>query len=177
MKKVDMKKNNVQKKQKLGGRFLLPVVILIYLLLYAYDPIKTIDALTKSLAILMHLLPVFVIVVLIMGLIAALMQTKNLAKIIDRQSGIKGWVIAVLGGILSHGSSYIWYQMLANLRANHVRDSLIITFLYTRAIKLPWLPLMISYFGITFTVLLTSYIILGAVIQGLIVEKMFLDKA
>ncbi len=177
MKKVGMQKNKVQKKQKITGRFLLPVVILIYLLLYVYEPIKTTDALTKSLTTLMHLLPVFVVVILIMGLITALIQTKNLTKFLGRQSGIKAWVIAVLGGILSHGSSYIWYQMLANLRVNHVRDSLIMTFLYARAIKLPWLPLMISYFGFTFTLLLTAYIILGAVIQGLIVEKMIPYKA
>ncbi len=111
-----------------------------------------------------------------MGLIAALMHTKNFFHLLANQSGIKGWTIAVIGGILSHGSSYIWYQMVANLREHKVRDSLIITFLYTRAIKLPWLPLMMSYFGFTFTVLLTFYIISGAIVQGLLVEKLSLGR-
>ena len=62
--------------------------------------------------------------------------------------------------------------MLVDLREQKVKDSLIVTFLYTRAIKLPWLPLMVSYFGYAFTVLLMFYIIIGALIQGIIVEKM-----
>ncbi len=158
-------------KQRIGGLILFPAVSLFYLLLYNSAPEKTLAALNKSLSILTQLLPIFVIVIVIMGLIAALLQVKNFAGLLGKQSGIKGWSITIIGGILSHGSSLIWYQMLADLREHNVRDSLIVTFLYTRAIKLPWLPLMISYFGFTFTVLLTAYIITGAIIQGIIVEK------
>ena len=170
------KTGNTQQKQKLNGRYMLPLVIMGYALLYIYAPDKTSEALSKSLSTMLHLLPVFLVVIVIMGIITALMNAKRMAKLLGRQSGIKGWVIAVFGGILSHGSSYIWYQMLANLREQKVKDGLIITFLYTRAIKLPWLPLMVSYFGYAFTGLLMFYIITGALIQGLIVEKTSLQK-
>jgi len=33
---------------------------------------------------------------------------------------------------------------------------------YARAIKLPWLPVVVGYFGIAFTLVLTFYILLGA---------------
>ena len=164
------------RKPKIGGKILFPVVIIIYLLLYNSAPEKTLEALNKSLSIITHLLPIFVAVIVIMGLITALLQVKNFAGLLGKQSGIKGWSIAIIGGILSHGSSLIWYQMLADLREHNVRDSLIVAFLYTRAIKLPWLPLMISYFGFTFTVLLTVYIILGAIIQGIIMDKISSGK-
>jgi len=165
------KTDNKQQKQKLNGRYLLPLLLVGYALLYIYYPDKTIEALSKSLSTLLHLLPIFLIVIVLMGIFIALMSAKRIAKLLGNQSGIKGWAIAVVGGILSHGSSYIWYQMLANLREQQVRDGLIVTFLYTRAIKLPWLPLMVSYFGYAFTVLLMFNIIIAALIQGMIVEK------
>ena len=61
--------------------------------------------------------------------------------------------------------------MLADLRSQGARDSLIVAFFYARAIKLPWLPVMISYFGLTFTLVLCFYILLGAWLQGIIAEK------
>ena len=163
----------MKKTQKLNGRYLLPLVLFVYALLYIYYPDQTSEAVLKSLSTMRHLLPVFLLVIVLMAIFTALMSAKRIAQLLGRKSGIKGWAIAVIGGILSHGSSYIWYQMLANLRAQKVRDGLIITFLYARAIKLPWLPLMISYFGYAFSLLLMFYIILGALIQGLIVEKTY----
>ena len=171
---MNRKTDNSQKKQKLNGRYLLPLVFLGYVLLTIYYPDKTILALSKSFSTMLHLLPVFLLVIVLMGIFTALMNPQKIAKLLGKQSGVKGWVIAVIGGILSHGSSYIWYQMLANLREQKVKGSLIVTFLYTRAIKLPWLPLMVSYFGYAFTTLLMFYIITGALVQGLIVEKISL---
>ena len=171
-----MKTNNSPQKQKLNGRYLLPLVFLGYALLAVYYPDKTIQALSKSLSTMLHLLPVFLVVIVLMGIFTALMNPKRIAKLLGRQSGLKGWGIAVVGGILSHGSSYIWYQMLANLREQKVKDSLIVTFLYCRAIKLPWLPLMVSYFGYAFTMILMFYIIIAALVQGLIVEKIPLGR-
>ena len=164
--------DNKKKKQKLNGRFLLPMVLSGYALLYLYYPEQTINALSNSLSTIRHLLPVFLLVIILMAIFTALMNAGRIAKLLGRQSGIKGWVVAVIGGILSHGSSFIWYQMLANLREHKVKDGLLVTFLYSRAIKLPWLPLMVSYFGYAFTMLLMFYIIIGALIQGIIVEKM-----
>ncbi|MCU7800575.1 MAG: permease [gamma proteobacterium symbiont of Lucinoma myriamae] len=167
-----MKKNdNTQKKKKFNGRYLLPLVCFGYALLYSYCPDKTLEALSKSLSTMLHLLPVFLVVIMLMGIFTALLSAERIAKLLGNESGLKGWGIAVFGGILSHGSSYIWYQMLANLREHKVKDALIVTFLYTRAIKLPWLPLMVSYFGYAFTILLMFYIIIGALFQGLIIEK------
>jgi len=163
-------------KTKLKGSYLLLLVTLAYALLYYYYPDKTLQALLKSQSTLLHLLPIFLVVIVLMGIFTALMNAKRVSKLLGKQSGFKGWLIALSGGILSHGSSYIWYQMMADLRAQKVKDGLIVSFLYSRAIKLPWLPLMISYFGLAFTVILMFYIILGALIQGLIIEKLSVQQ-
>lgn len=173
MKQTAMK----QKQQTINGRYMLPLVILLYLLLYYYYPDQTAQALAKSGATVLHLAPVLLMIIVLMALFAALMSAKKIARLLGRQSGIRGWSLAVTGGILSHGSSYLWYQMLADLREQNVKDALIVTFLCTRTIKLPWLPLMVSYFGSVFTILLVFYIIIGALIQGLIVEKISPGKS
>jgi hypothetical protein len=49
---------------------------------------------------------------------------------------------------------------------------LIATFLYSRAVKLPLLPLMIHYFGFTYTLVLCIYLVIFAVINGILVEKL-----
>jgi len=54
-------------KQKLNGRYLLPLVLVSYALLYNYYPDKTIAALSKSLSTLLHLLPIFLVVIVLMG--------------------------------------------------------------------------------------------------------------
>ena len=169
---MKIRTDNKRQKAKFNGRYLLLLVTSTYALLYCYYPDKTLESLLQSLSTLLHLLPVFLIVILLMGIFMALMNANRISKLLGKQSGIKGWLIALTGGILSHGSSYIWYQMLVDLREQKVEDSLIVTFLYTRAIKLPWLPLMVSYFGYAFTVVLMFYIIVGALIQGLIVENL-----
>jgi len=106
-----------------------------------------------------------------MAIINSFIQPKKIAKYLGKESGLKGWTIALLSGLLSHGSGYVWYPMLSDLREHGVRDGLIVTFFYARAIKLPWLPMMVAYFGTAFTIILTVYILLGALLQGLIADK------
>jgi hypothetical protein len=51
-----------------------------------------------------------------------------------------------------------------------MRTALAATFLYNRAVKVPLLPLMIYYFGIAFTAVLTAYMILFSVAVGAVTE-------
>jgi len=50
-------------------------------------------------------------------------------------------------------------------------DTLVATFLYAQALKLPLLPLMVYYFGASFTVVLTVCIILFSVLSGLLMKR------
>lgn len=121
--------------------------------------------------------PVLLIVLFLITLINSFIKPKTIARQLRKESGLKGWIFALAGGILSHGSSYIWYPMLNALRNHGARSGLIVAFFYARAIKLPWLPVMVSYFGIAFTLVLTFYILLGAWIHGLIADKIESGKS
>jgi ABC-type amino acid transport system permease subunit len=53
-----------------------------------------------------------------------------------------------------------------------MRYGLMAAFFYARAIKVPLLPIMVSYFGLAFTVLLSFYILVAAWIQGWLVDRL-----
>lgn len=52
-----------------------------------------------------------------------------------------------------------------------MRQGLIATFLYNRAVKIPLLPMMIVYFGTKVVVILSIFMILFSMLNGFIVEK------
>ncbi len=149
---------------------MLLIITTLYGVLYYLYPDKVFHALEASLDVLKMVAPLLLIVFFLMALLNSFVDEKSIAKHLGEESGIKGWSIALIGGILSHGPGYIWYPMLQDLRLKGAVDGLIFAFIYARSIKLPWLPLMLSYFGITFTLVLSVYVILAAIVQGLIIK-------
>jgi uncharacterized membrane protein YraQ (UPF0718 family) len=101
---------------------------------------------------------------------------KTLVKYMGKKSGIKGWFISIVAGIISTGPIYMWYPLLSELEEQGVRKGLIAAFLYNRAIKIPLLPMIIVYFGLLFTVVLTIVMMIISVVQGLIIEKLMVVK-
>jgi len=154
-----------------GSWIMLGVVALLYVVTFIMNVEAGKEALLAAWEILKMIAPILLLVFFLMALLNTFVDSKNIAKHLGAESGVRGWIIALLGGVLSHGPAYIWYPMLADLRKHGAKDGLVIAFFYTRSIKLPWLPLMISYFGLAFTVVLTLLVILSAWIQGIIADK------
>jgi uncharacterized membrane protein YraQ (UPF0718 family) len=123
-----------------------------------------------AVSLLKRILPAFVLVYAIMFLTNYFVSPKTLVKYLGRDSGAKSWLIAIAGGVISTGPIYMWYPMLAELKEKGVREGLIAAFLYARAVKPALIPLMLIYFGITFTIIVTALILLFSVIQGKAVE-------
>lgn len=155
-----------------SGWIMLGITAVLYAITLYSAPSMARAALEKSLIILKTIAPIIVLVFFLMALLGTFIKPKRAAKYLGKNSGPVAWVVALIGGVLSHGPSYVWYPMLSELRNNGVRDGLIVTFFYARAVKLPWLPVMISYFGSGFTLLLSIYILLGAWLQGILADRL-----
>ena len=153
------------------GFIMLSVVGCLYLITFYFNAQAGKEALLVALDTVKMIAPILLVVFFLMALLNTFIDSKSISRHIGEQSGVRGWIIALVGGILSHGPGYIWYPMLSDLRDHGAKDGLVVAFFYTRSIKLPWLPLMISYFGLAFTVVLTLLVILSAWIQGLIVNR------
>lgn len=158
-----------------GAKFLVSVVF-VYLVLFFINSEKAASALEKGGLVLLKLIPIFLAVIILTAVINYFLNPKQIVKYFGKKSGTMGWVYALLGGIISHGPMYAWYPMLQDMKSQGLRDGLITTFFYARAIKLPLLPLMIDYFGLIFTAVLSVYILLGAYVQGRLIEYLLCLK-
>lgn len=169
---MNPKGKSSHKKQQNIGKVMLLVVIILYAIAALNDSDTTLKALQSTLGLLKIIAPILLVVIFIIALINKYLHPKRLSRYLGEESGKKGWFIAAVAGVLSHGPGYVWYPMLSELRDHGVKDGLIVTFIYARSVKLPWLPVMIGYFGITFTILLTFLTLVGAIVQGMIAQTL-----
>jgi uncharacterized membrane protein YraQ (UPF0718 family) len=156
------------------GKYFLLFILILYGILFFVNSQSALLSLRKSGAIFIKVLPIFVAVILFTALLNYFFQPRQIARHLGRESGLQGWIWALAAGIISHGPMYAWYPLLEDLRSHGMRDGLIVVFFSARTIKIPLLPMMIDYFGWSFTLVLSFYILAGALLQGWLLE--FLEK-
>jgi len=122
------------------------------------------------------LLPIFALVFIFMFISNLFLSANKIIKHLGEDSGKKGYFLAIIGGILSSGPIYMWFPLLADLKEKGMKDALAVTFLYNRAIKLPLIPVMVYYFDLEVVVIITVYMILFSIINGVIVNKITLKN-
>jgi len=101
-----------------------------------------------SLRIIKNIIPIFIVIFALMVALDYLVSPENVRRYLGKSAGLKRWLIAVAGGIISTGPIYMWYPMLRQLRKKGVKYGFIATFLYNRAVKPPLIPMIILYFGL-----------------------------
>ena len=158
--------------EKISGRWIFFIAIIVFylILLFTNFPLAK-DALIRSLNLLQKIVPIFILVLILIFLSNIFLDYKKTIKFLGKGAGLKGWFISIIGGILSMGPIYMWYPILSDLKEKGMKDYFIAAFLYNRAIKIPLLPMMIFYFGLPFTIILTFYMILFSIINGILVGK------
>lgn len=154
-----------------NGWYFLIVVVLLYVAVAFLRVMAIVPSLQFALRILKSIVPVFVLIFSLMTIVNYFITPKRVVKYLGKSSGLKRWFFAIIGGIISTGPIYMWYPMLKELKEKGVNYGFIATFLYNRAIKLPLIPLIIFYFGLEFTIVLTVVMVIMSVIQGIIFEK------
>ena len=158
-------------KSRAGWYFLLGVMA-IYLITALFKTESVGPALQSTWSILQSVIPILVLVFIMMVITNHFVTTKLAKKYLSKASGFSKWWIALVGGVISMGPIYMWYPLLKDLKEEGASYGFIATFLYNRAVKLPLLPMMIFYFGWSFTIVLTVVMMIVSIIQGLIIEKM-----
>ncbi|KPJ68885.1 permease [candidate division WOR-1 bacterium DG_54_3] len=165
----------MEKKKKgkaYAGYYFLGLVVFLYFFLFLFEPEKTQSSLLATGNLLVKIIPVLILVVFFMGIMNYFIGPQKVLKYVGKGSGIKGWFLAISTGILSHGPVYVWFPLLKELRDRGMRKGLVAAFLYNRSVKIPLLPVMIYYFGLTFAVVLLFYMVIASVVEGKIVETL-----
>ena len=159
--------------EKVGfGEAFLLLVVVGYVFLGIFDFVLLKDVLTVLMRLLGRIVPILMVVFVVMFLTNLFFENKSISRFLGKGSGLRGWMVAIAGGIVSSGPIYMWYPLLSDLKEKGMKDSLIATFLYNRAVKIPLLPMMVHYFGSHFTIILSIYMVLFSVVNGVLVQRL-----
>jgi len=141
-------------------------VLVVYGILFGIDPDKVSAAFSSSGKVFRSVVVPLCLVFIVMLLLNLFLKPAHIVKLLGKGAGIKGIVLSSAAGVVSAWPIYAWYPLMKDLRGKGADNSFIAIFLGNRAVKPFLLPVMISYFGWTYVVLLTVFTILGAVAVG-----------
>lgn len=161
---------------KRSSLFFFGLVLLSQIGYLVFAPVQAHEALQYSFRLGMRIAPIFAIVYLVMVFFDYVVDANYIKRHVGKTSGLKGAVIAAVFGILSSGPIYVWYPLLAELQKKGMKTGHIAIFLYNRAIKLPLLPLFISYFGIMYAIAVFVSVFLASLLNGYLVEQLMKVK-
>lgn len=165
--------HHIEKNKNNNGKwyFLISVLILM-LVIFALDSAKILPILKMFENLMLQILPVLVLVYFIMLLTNYFVDNKILKKYMSEDSGVKGWLISIVSGIISVGPIYMWYPLMKDLQSKGVKNKYLVIFLYNRGIKIQWLPMLILYFGLKYSLTLMVVMAIMSIPQGVIAEKL-----
>lgn len=169
--------NKLINKNKISGgvKFLI-IVLAIYLVIALFNFSVVKDALSGFLIIFIKIIPILIIVFIIMVLVNLYFTKERIGQYLGVESGIMGWIYAMISGILFSGPPYVFFPLLGELKKGGMKNSLVAVFLYNRNVKIPFLPIMIYYFGFNFTIILSLYIIIFSILNGKIIGWLIKDE-
>ena len=172
-----MENKNGKSKKMNGGIKLFLIVLALYFIVGIFNLQLVKEAALNFFYMLIKIIPILFIVFIVMIGADIYFTKEKTSRFVGNESGIKGWIYAVISGILISGPPYILYPLLGNLKKRGMKNSLLAALLYNRNIKIPFIPVMIYYFGLKFTIVISVYIIIFSIFNGIlvsvIVEKSF----
>lgn len=151
-------------------------VLVVYGILFVFLPDQASLALRSSLRIFLNILFPLCLVFTLMVVLNLFLKPVHIAKFLGKGVGVKGFFLTATAGIISMGPIYAWYPLLKELRERGVSNSLIALFLGNRAVKPLLLPVLISYFGWTYAVILTVLTMLGSLAVGFTTGALVKDE-
>ena len=149
---------------------LFSLALIAYGILAVYDLGLLKNALSTLAGLIARIVPILLLVFGFMFLTNLFFESNRVIRFLGEGSGLRGWMLAIGGGIVSSGPIYMWYPLLSDLKEKGMKSSLIAAFLYNRAVKIPLLPMMVYYFGWPFALILSIYQMLFSVANGILVQ-------
>jgi uncharacterized membrane protein YraQ (UPF0718 family) len=162
----------INKIKKLSGgvNFMLGMIA-IYLIAGIANPSLVMGALNKSFQTFVGLLPILALVFGIIFIINLFLDPEKIKKHLGHESGMKGWLYAILASILITAPPYVMLPLLGQLKKHGMKYSLLAVFLENKNVQLVFLPVMAYYFGVSFTVVISVYIMIFSILSGIFIGK------
>lgn len=158
--------------------FLLVIVILILGLLAYFQSgwNQVLDGFLQGIKILWRELPLLAAAFLTAGFLQSLIKKEFITRWLGTESGIKGILLACLGGGLIPGGPYAYYPIASALLKSGAGLGVLIAFVSAKNLwSVSRLPLEIAILGTTITIRRYLITFLIPPLMGLLVEKFFGD--
>lgn len=159
------------RKPKNSTLFLL-TTILLYGVLFFFNRDLALATAGNFWSMLLKIVPLLLVIYPVMIVVNMIFSGERTAKYLGGSSGMKSWIYASVGGILVSGPPYILYPMLGELKKKGMSNSLLAVFLFNRNVKIPFIPALVYYFGSEYTIVLSLYIIIFSIFNGILVGKL-----
>lgn len=145
-------------------------VILLFGFIALLSPEIATNSLVKSVEIFKNMFSSLVLAFVFMFVFNLLVTDKVVKKYLQNDIGVKQCLIVSIAGIFSTGPIYMWYAYLSELKDQGANYGLISIFLYNRAIKLPLIPIMISYFSVEITIVFSVLLFIFSFINAFFIN-------
>jgi len=159
-------------RRSFGGWIFLGLALLAWGSLALVAPEQSSKSFDLFAGLLTRVIPALALVFLLLLVANLVTDQPWIEKHLERKAGPGGWLIAIAAGILASGSLYIWYVLVGELKQKGLRPGLAAAFFYAFSVKLPLLPLLVHFFGLNYALVLNVWLILFAVLGGLLVERL-----
>ena len=162
------------KEQPFRIKFLFFVLIL-YVIAGTIDHQVALQSFQNTLVLFLKILPLLVFIFFLNALVNKYLRPEIVEKHIGEKRGWAKIFYAIILGIIISGPPYLLYPMLGDLRKKGAGRDFLAIMLFNRNVKIPFVPLMIYYFGLSYTVVVSVLIIVFSVLNGYLV-MVFTEK-
>lgn len=147
------------------------MVCVLYVIYFIFNQGLVMSAIAGTGKMFYRLLPILALVFFIQVITNLYLTKERVGSFLGHQSGRAGWLYSAVAGILVTGPPYILYPLLSDLKKKGMKKELMAVFLYNRNVSPPFIPIMIFYFGLAFTFIISVYIVLFSVLNGILISR------
>ncbi|BBE31206.1 hypothetical protein OSSY52_13470 [Tepiditoga spiralis] len=168
-----MKENSNKSNNIIKNFFIEFIILIIAIILMILNPNKALSGIMYALKMFFTLFPIIISVAFLTGFISEIIPKKTIAKIIGKESGIKGKSLGAFFGMFMVGPTYAFYPFFKELIDKGASVGVIATTIGSWAIKIQWLPFALGILGAKFVLLLNFFILIYSFIIGFIMDFFF----
>ena len=156
----------------LRSQWLLLLTGGLYLWAFVAAPERAANALSVGAGTFASVLLLIVAVFGLVGLLQTWISRELIVRLLGREGGIKGLLIAALCGTLLIGPAYIIFPLLMSIQKQGARWAVITIVLTSYAVKLQMIPIEVGFLGWPFSLGRAVITIALAIPTGLLVEAL-----
>jgi len=151
-------------------KILLSLTFVLLIISFFSDREKTVFGIKKGFKMFLGLLPTILNVLILVSIFLSLVPKETLIKLLGKNSGITGIMIAAVLGSIALIPMFITYPLAAILLKEGLSYRIVAVFITTLLmVGVLTLPIEIKFFGVKVSILRNVLSFIGAIIIGLII--------